>query len=218
MTSDPIARVEMIDGQIVLIDPVAAGMIRAVARHNCFLSAQLHRERLGHFARRITELGRNPADTIITLLNADDPFGAALAAYLMPRGWDTAIREAGARPWARGLVDRVSLSEFFKNLAITAQVPLLAGIAMDVVAELDAIPGIAVLIADNDTITAFTLEELTQEPRPRPLEFLDVECPFCKAAPGSPCRTRRHDEYLAYGVGEVHEEPHADRVQLKENQ
>lgn len=45
----------------------------------------------------------------------------------------------------------------------------------------------------------------------------DEECTFCKAPPGIPCRTRRYDEYLEYGVGEVHLLPHAQRAALSEH-
>src|ERR1700678_829317 len=41
----PTARVEEVDGQLVLIDPMAVAVIKAVEKHNCRNTLKLHYER-----------------------------------------------------------------------------------------------------------------------------------------------------------------------------
>ena len=102
-------RVEMREGKPVLIPgPTTLGFIKGVERHNCRLTFEAQKDRVEHFKRRITELGKSPNEFVIVLLNVDDPHGRVLADILMP-GQDAmwqSMREQGQIPFARGLASR----------------------------------------------------------------------------------------------------------------
>lgn len=96
----------------VLYDPMAMAVARAVERHNSLLGLRAgpghlgHRDAIERFLRRALERMILPADTLIVVLNVDDPIGGALAEVLMPgHDWD-AIRATGDVPYARGIVER----------------------------------------------------------------------------------------------------------------
>jgi len=100
--------VREVDGQLVLDDPDALAVIRAVAKHNCRLTFEAQREHVDRWARRIVELGQSPRSVVIVVLNVDDPNGSEVANALMPNSaalWD-GIRARGETPFARGLVSR----------------------------------------------------------------------------------------------------------------
>src|ERR1700743_740443 len=80
----PRATVCIVDGQVVLDDPDALAMLRAVSKHNCRGTLQLHSERCQHFIRRIVERGESIATSVIVILNVDAPGGEELADVLMP--------------------------------------------------------------------------------------------------------------------------------------
>ena len=97
-------------GQLVMVDDTAAAVMGAVACHNLLASS---RERVEHFARRITERGDDASEVVIAVLNVNDPHGAEIADMLMPgHDWQS-IRDRGEIPVARGLasVALVDLAE-----------------------------------------------------------------------------------------------------------
>lgn len=106
MSDEPRAVVREIDGKLVLDDPDAMAVARAVAKFNCGDTLKANADRVEHFRRRAVELGRTPTELVIVLLNVDDGNGRALADVLMP-GFDwQAIRDRGEVPFARGLAGR----------------------------------------------------------------------------------------------------------------
>lgn len=114
---EPQARVEVgPDGQLILIDPMAVAVAKAVAKHNCKNTLAANADRVDHFRRRVVELGRNPNDTVIVLANVDDMAGSILAEALMPGfSWEE-IRARGEIPFARGLAAREGVVEFIKTV------------------------------------------------------------------------------------------------------
>lgn len=46
-------------------------------------------------------------------------------------------------------------------------------------------------------------------------EPLSRACVFCGAPVGRPCRTNRWEEYVMYGGGREHGQPHASRITPK---
>lgn len=124
-----------------LVDPHAVAIIAAVEQHACReMLKTLHAERVAHFARRIAELGRDPSEVVIVVLNVDDPVGGLLAAALMPgHDWD-AIRAQGQVPFARGLATREPLQE------------MLDAAEPDAGAALRAISGVAVVMMDRGVV------------------------------------------------------------------
>ena len=140
---DPRAMVRKIDGQLVLDDPDALAMARAVGKHNCKLTFEANKDRVAHFKQRVEELERSPEDTIIVLLNVDDPCGEILADILMPGAdWD-AIRAQGQVPYARGLCTREGLKEGLELFDKEAA------------AILKAMTGLAVLVVDYGVAEVF---------------------------------------------------------------
>ncbi len=71
-------------------------------------------DRVGHFMRRVTELGRSGADTVITLVDADDPVGGILADNLVPNCDWQQFRDRGEMPIARGLAEKDAIHDFLK--------------------------------------------------------------------------------------------------------
>ncbi len=113
MSDEPEARVEIINGQPVLIDPAAEGVIAAVEAQNRKIAVQNLRdlvletkERLDHFVRRIVERGLTWEDAVVTCIQVDDHFGGMLTEALMPGHDWQAYRDRGETPCARGLAGR----------------------------------------------------------------------------------------------------------------
>jgi len=97
------AKVYEVDGQLVLDDPAALGMIRAVGKHNCTKTLELNAERISHFRQRIEERGDSPNDMMIVIINVDDnEMSAGLADALMPGHDWQAYRDRGEVPFAPG--------------------------------------------------------------------------------------------------------------------
>lgn len=142
-TDAPRAVVREINGQLVLDDPDALGMIQAVGKHNCRFTLEANAERVQHFKRRVQELGRTAADTVIVLLNVDDRWGGELAEVLMPNTDWQAIRNRGEVPFARGLATREGIQEaleLFDN---------------DAADELRVMTEIAVVVVDHSVAKTF---------------------------------------------------------------
>ncbi len=102
----PTAIVRSVGGQLVMEDPVASAVISAIGKRNCIATLTMNADRVAHFKRRLAELNRTPADTVIVLINADDPYGRPFADLLMPGADFQQFRDAGQVPYARGLAGR----------------------------------------------------------------------------------------------------------------
>jgi hypothetical protein len=98
-----------VDGQLVLDDPEALGVVKAVAKHNCKLTFEENEERVVYFVKRMQELQKDPASWVIVLVNADDVNGKAIAGALMPgQDWQP-FRDQGMIPYARGIAFRSAM-------------------------------------------------------------------------------------------------------------
>jgi len=95
-------------------------------------------EHLERFTRRVQELGRDGSDTVITLLNVDDPKGGILANILMPgHDWQQ-YRDAGEIPVARGLAGKDGIPEFLEGVGYA-----------DAAVELSATNALKVVVLDS---------------------------------------------------------------------
>lgn len=108
----PRATVREIDGRLVLDDPDALAVIRAVGKHNCRSTLEMNADRVEHFKGRLAERGLTPQDAVITVINVDDPQGAVLAEALMPGHDWQAYRDRGEVPFARGLASTEGVQGF----------------------------------------------------------------------------------------------------------
>ncbi|MBI4434959.1 hypothetical protein HY635_04085 [Candidatus Uhrbacteria bacterium] len=116
----PRAVVREVDGQLVLDDPDAVAVLRAVGKHNCRNTLELNADRVAHFKRRLTERGMTASEAVIVLLNVDDQNGGQIAEVLMPgHNWQE-YRDRGEVPFARGLAMREGIEgalDFFDKEA-----------------------------------------------------------------------------------------------------
>lgn len=144
----PRARVEMVDGQPVLIDPDAVAMIRAVEKHNCKEMLRLNEERVRHFIDRIKARNDSPKQVVITLINVDDPHGGPIADILMPGHDWQAYRDRGELPIARGLAARAGIED------------VLDLFDKDAAAKLRENEDIAIVVVDHGVAEVFTPEDL----------------------------------------------------------
>ena len=106
------------DGSILLDDPVALAVARAVGKHNCRVTFEAQADRVAHFKQRIADRGEPQGDCVIVLLNVDDLYGGALAEILVPghgAAWQ-AMRDGGLVPFARGLARRDGIEDFVSVL------------------------------------------------------------------------------------------------------
>ena len=112
MSDEPRAFVHEVDGQLVLEDPDAVAMFRAVEKHNCVVTAKAQADCVRHFIERVKIKGLRPEDVVITIINVDDARGANLAEALMPgHDWQS-YRDRGEVPFARGLAGRGGVEDF----------------------------------------------------------------------------------------------------------
>jgi hypothetical protein len=131
----PQAVVREVDGQLVLDDPEALAVIRAVSKHNCINTFNLNVDRVEHFKNRLAQRGLTPNDAVIVLLNVDDVHGGPLANALMPgQNWQE-IRDRGEVPFARGLAMRDGIQEAIEFFDKEAALKLkeMAGVVVVVV-------------------------------------------------------------------------------------
>lgn len=148
--NSPQAVVREVDGQLVLDDPAALGVIaaveahnRGVAKQNCRLVYDLNADRVEHFKRRIGELGKSPRDVVIVLIHVDDVHGRDLAESLMPGADWQPYRDRGERPYARGLADRQSMQNCVRFID-----PQVADL-------MESIKGIVVVVVDHGTAEVY---------------------------------------------------------------
>lgn len=111
MSEEPRATVRKIDGQLVLDDPDALAMIRAVGKVNCKGTLTAHYDAVERFMGRFLEADYSPDDVVIVLINVDDPQGRPIAELLMPGHDWQAVRDQGMVPYARGLAGREGMQE-----------------------------------------------------------------------------------------------------------
>jgi len=141
---EPRAVVREIDGQMVLDDPVAVALFRAVSKQNCYNTLELNNDRVEHFKGRITERGMTAADVVIVVVNVDDVNGGPLADILMPGfNWQE-IRSRGEIPFARGLVNRKGMQEILSNFDKEAA------------EKLENMAGVAVVVVDHGVAEIFS--------------------------------------------------------------
>jgi hypothetical protein len=127
----------------VLIDPEGAAVARAVGKHNCKGTREMNSDRVAHFKRRVSELGRSPADTVIVLLNVDDANGCVIADMLMPGfNWQE-IRDRGEVPFARGLAVKDGIVE------------ALSLFDRDAASELQSASTLSVVVVDHGVAAIF---------------------------------------------------------------
>ncbi len=71
--------------------------------------------RVRHFADRIPLLDKTAADTVIVIINVDDPYGGPIAEGLMPGyNWQP-FRDRNEIPFARGLANRAEMQEILSK-------------------------------------------------------------------------------------------------------
>lgn len=137
------AFINVVDGEYVLHDPAAVGVIKAVSKHNCKGTLEINAERIEHFKGRLAELGKTPEEAVIVLLNVDDANGAQIADALMPNhDWD-AIRAKDEIPFARGIAMREGIQ---KALAIFDE---------SASEKLRSFEGVAVVVVDHGVAEVF---------------------------------------------------------------
>ncbi len=112
----------------IIPDPEAAATDKHLASTESAMDLfRANVERVMHFTQRVNELGRSGQDTVITVLNVDDPIGGVLADILMPgQDWQR-YRDAGEVPVARGLASKSGISEFLEEAGYEIAANELAG-------------------------------------------------------------------------------------------
>lgn len=95
-----------VEGKLVLHDPEAIRLIKAVEKSNCENTLKLNADRIPYFKKRLSERGLTANDAVIVIINVDDVYGHPIADALMPGfNWQE-IRDRGEIPFARGLATR----------------------------------------------------------------------------------------------------------------
>lgn len=112
----PRAVIREVNGQLVLDDPDALAVVRAIEKNNCKNTYDLNKDRVAHFVRRIAERGQSVRDVVIVILNVDDDNGGRLADILMPGHDWQAYRDRGEVPFARGLAMRDGIQDLLDGL------------------------------------------------------------------------------------------------------
>lgn len=145
------ATVREVNGQVVLDDPDACAVAHVVAKYSgeaakykCRLFFEQNAERVAHWKRRIEEIGSNGHESLIVLLNADDPSGGPLAKILMPRADWSGFRERGQTPVAAGIVTRRGMQDVVNRIDREAGDKLAAMVGV-----------VAVVVVDHGTAEVF---------------------------------------------------------------
>lgn len=101
------------NGEVVLHDPTAEGVIAAIEEHNrkqayesCAEIFELNSEAIQRFRKRFIEGAYKPSDRCIVILQVDDQWGGAITSVVMPDTDWQPIRDQGLEPIARGIVNR----------------------------------------------------------------------------------------------------------------
>lgn len=137
------AAVRVVDGQLVLDDPVALAVIYAMEKQNCRKTLELNADRVGYFKQRLTERGLTPDQAVIVLLNVNDVHGGPLADVLMPgQNWQE-IRDEGKIPFARGLAMKDGITKTLDTFDQEAAI------------KLKNMNGVAVVVVDHGVAEVF---------------------------------------------------------------
>lgn len=112
------------DGNLVLDDPTARGMIEAVSKHNCAQTYYDQLDRVLYFKHRMITRCDDPNDICIVLLNVDDVHGGPIASILMPTFDWQQYRDRGEVPFARGLAGRHGIQDILSSFDVEAAVKL----------------------------------------------------------------------------------------------
>ena len=100
------------NGNLILEDKEALGVIKAVSKHNCKSTLELNKDRVEYFQQRFVDAGYSPEEIVIVVIHVDDSNGRILADALMPgHNWQE-YRDRGEKPFARGLADRAYVQDF----------------------------------------------------------------------------------------------------------
>jgi hypothetical protein len=142
------ARVIDVDGQLVLDDPDALAVMRAVAKHNCRKTLLAQAERVRHFERRMSVLGVPAKDAVIVVINADDRHGRVIADMLMPGHDWSEIRARGELAYARGLAGRLGMTSVVESMDLEEGI------------KLRAFDGACVVVMDHGHVAVFDVKEL----------------------------------------------------------
>jgi hypothetical protein len=135
--------VREIKGQLVLDDPEALAVIRAVNKCNCQNTLKLNAERIGYFKQRIVELGLPAKQAVIIILNVNDVHGGQITEILMPgHDWQE-YRDRGEIPFARGIAERDGISELIGFFDKEAE------------AELSSMTDVAIVVVDHGVAKVF---------------------------------------------------------------
>ena len=137
MSRKPRATVRKVDGHLVLDDPEALAVIKAVEKHNCRNTLELNADRIAHFKQRLVDRNMSADEAVIVVINVDDIHGGPLADALMPgHNWQE-IRDRGEIPFARGLVVRDGIRECLEHFDFEAATKLhkMTGTAVVVVVD-----------------------------------------------------------------------------------
>lgn len=138
------AIVREVDGQLVLDDPEAVALIRAVSKDNCKNTLKINAARVEHFKRRLAERGMAAKEAVIVLLNVDDVHGGPLADALMPgHNWQE-IRNRGEVPFARGLAMREGIQD------------ALSAFDSEAAEKLQKMADVAVVVVDHGVAEVFS--------------------------------------------------------------
>ena len=142
------ATVRMIEGRLVLDDPDALAVMKAVDQANCRGTLRENLDRVHYFVQRMRQRSLSPDEVVIVLLNVDDPHGGPLASALMPGTDWQEIRDRGQIPFARGLAYRAGI-----QLAVDA-------IDREIGDKLRGILGRpVVVVVDHGVVDVFDVEE-----------------------------------------------------------
>jgi len=106
MDTEPRAVVKEVNGQLILDDPDAHAMAKAIDKLNCKTTLNLSADQVAHYQKRAVELSHTPETIVIAIIHVDDNHGGPLAETLMPNGNWQEFRDRKEKPLLRGLVGR----------------------------------------------------------------------------------------------------------------
>ena len=142
---DERAYVTEVDGKLVLIDPVAYAVIKAVNKSNCENTYIAQMDLVEYFQKRILEKDLDPRGLVIVLINVDSLYGFEIAEVLMPgHDWQQ-YREKGEVPFARGLAIKGGIANMIAIFDKEASDKILS------------ITNIPVVVLDYDVVEIFSV-------------------------------------------------------------
>jgi len=147
----PQATVREVNGGLVLDDPVALAMIKAIGKHNCRVTLKNNLDRVEHFIKRAEELKKSSAEVVITIINVDDVHGGPLAESMMPNTNWQEFRDHGEIPFARGLALRSGIQEYIEIFDKEAA------------EKLRGMNELAIVVIDNQVVEIFSAKKETSK-------------------------------------------------------